>query len=216
VLVDPRDPRHLYVGMSGGGFFESTDEGKTFTPLSRGVENKYLPKLPDGEEHTFGDDPHCVALHPLKPDRLWQQNHFGIYRMDRDQGDRWTRVGNAMPPEIGDIGFGIVLHPRDPDRVWVFPMDGTDVWPRVSPGGRPALYTTRDGGQSWHRQDEGFPREQAWFTVKRQAMCGDGHAPLPNSLRPPSGEDRATTHARQSFSFNASQPTEIYAVTAGA
>src|SRR5207253_2182493 len=46
VLVDPRDPKHLYVGMSGGGFFESTDEGASWRPLSRGVENEYLPKLP--------------------------------------------------------------------------------------------------------------------------------------------------------------------------
>ena len=216
VLVDPRDPRHLYVGMSGGGFFESKDEGKTFSPLSRGVENKYLPKLPDGQEHTFGDDPHCVAIHPQNPDRLWQQNHFGIYRLDRDKGERWTRVGKSMPADVGDIGFGIVLHPRDADRVWVFPMDGTDVWPRVSPSGKPALYTTRDGGETWHRQDNGFPREQAWFTVKRQAMCGDGRDPLGIYLGTTSGEVWATNDEGESFSCIARHLPEIYAVTVGA
>ena len=34
------------------------------------------------------------------------------------------------------IGLPMVVHPHDPDTLWVFPMDGTDVWPRVSPGGR--------------------------------------------------------------------------------
>lgn len=37
-----------------------------------------------------------------------------------------------MPRDVGDVGFPIELHPRDPDTAWVFPMDGTDVWPRTS------------------------------------------------------------------------------------
>ena len=212
ILVDPRDPRHLYVGMSGGGFFESKDEGATWQPLSRGIENQYLPKLPDGQEHTFGDDPHCVALHPLRPDRLWQQNHFGIYRLDRDEGERWTRVGRAMPAEVGDIGFNMVLHPREPDTAWVFPMDGTTVWPRTSPGGKPALYVTRDGGASWSRQDGGFPREQAWWTVKRQAMAADTHDPVGLYLGTTSGEVWASVDEGRTFACIARHLPEIYAV----
>ena len=84
----------------------------------------------------FGHDPHCVRLHPLRPDRLYQQNHCGIYRMERPEG-RWERIGDNMPRDVGDIGFPIELHPRDPDTAWVFPMDGTDVWPRTSPDGKP-------------------------------------------------------------------------------
>ena len=213
VLVDPRDAKHLYVGMSGGGFFESTDEGASWKPLSLGVENHYLPKLPDGQEHTFGDDPHCVAIHPLKPDRLWQQNHFGIYRLDRDRGERWTRVGRAMPKEIGDIGFPIALHPREPDTAWVFPMDGTDVWPRVSPSGRPALYVTRDAGESWKRQDSGFPREQAWWTVKRQAMISDFGDPVGLYLGTTNGEVWHSADEGRTFACIARHLPHIYAVT---
>jgi photosystem II stability/assembly factor-like uncharacterized protein len=55
-------------------------------------------------------------------------------------------------------------------------MDGTDVWPRTSPGGRPAAYGTRDGGASWQRLDQGLPQQQAWWTVKRQAMTVDALA----------------------------------------
>jgi len=71
-----------------------------------------------------------------------------------------------------------VLHPRDPDTAWVFPMDGTEVWPRTSVGGKPAAYRTRDGGKTWQRLDRGLPREQAWFTVFRQAMTGDAWDPV--------------------------------------
>jgi photosystem II stability/assembly factor-like uncharacterized protein len=167
INIDPRDPAHLYLGLSSGGVFESINRGEDWKPINRGCEASFNPD-PDLE---FGHDPHCVRLHPAAPDRLYQQNHCGIYRLDRP-GERWERIGDNMPVEIGDIGFPIELHPRDPDTAWVFPMDGTDVWPRTSPDGRPAVYVTRDGGASWGRQDSGLP-PRAWFTVKRQAMTTD-------------------------------------------
>ena len=83
-----------------------------------------------------------------------------------------------MPRAVGDIGFAIALHPRDPDTAWVFPMDGTDVWPRTSPNAQPAVYRTSDSGQSWERQDQGLPPENAWYTVYRQALSVDGSDPL--------------------------------------
>jgi hypothetical protein len=172
VRVDPRDPAHLYLSLSTGGTFESHDEGRTWAPLNRGVEASFLPV----EDPEFGQDPHCMILHPADPDRLYQQNHCGIYHLDRSKGERWTRIGRRMPRKVGDIGFPIVGHPKDPDTVWVFPMDGTALWPRTSPEGEPAVYRTRDGGKKWERHDAGLPREDAWFTVYRQAMDADDDA----------------------------------------
>jgi hypothetical protein len=168
VLVDPRDPAHLYIAMSSGGVFESVRGGEDWTPLNRGVRADFLPD-PRAE---FGHDPHCVRLHPQNPDRLYQQNHCGIFRLDRPAAE-WTDIGGGMPKSVGAIGFPIVLHPRDPDTLWVFPMDGTSVWPRVSPGGKPAAYRSVNGGTTWQRQSTGFPKAQAWWTVKRQAMAAD-------------------------------------------
>ena len=173
IRIDPRDAAHLYVCLSTGGVFESVDRGENWQPLNRGVEANFLP----GPNPEYGHDPHCLAVHPTNPDRLYQQNHCGIYRLDRP-GEEWQRIGRAMPTDVGDIGFGIALHPRDPDTAWVFPMDGTDVWPRTSPDGRPAAYRTRDGGASWVRQDRGLPPEHAWFSVKRQALCTDTLEPV--------------------------------------
>ena len=168
ILVDPRDPRHLYIGMSSGGVFESTDGGGDWRPLNAGVRAEFIPQ-PDPE---FGHDPHCVRLSPAAPDRLYQQNHCGIYRLDRP-ATRWTDIGAGMPKSVGAIGFPLVLHPRDPDTLWVLPMDGGSVWPRVSPGGRPAVYRSINGGRTWQRQATGLPAAQAWWTVKRQAMTVD-------------------------------------------
>ncbi len=183
ILVDPRDARHLYLGMSSGGVFESTDAGVSWRPLNKGVAADFLPQ-PDPE---YGHDPHCVALHPLRPDRLYQQNHCGIYRLDRP-GDRWERIGDNMPRDVGDIGFPIVLHPRDPETAWVFPMDGTSVWPRTSVGGKPAAYRTRDSGRTWQRLDGGLPAEQGWLTVKRQAFAADAAEPVGLAFGTTSGE----------------------------
>lgn len=173
ILIDPRDPSHMYLGLSAGGFFESFDKGATWKPLNSGCRADFIP-VPNPE---YGHDPHCVRLHPLMPDRLYQQNHCGIYHMERPEG-RWVRIGDNMPRRVGDIGFPLVLHPRDPETVWVFPMDGTSVWPRTSPDGRPATYVTRNAGKTWKRQDKGLPKGQAWFTVKRQAMAADAHEPV--------------------------------------
>lgn len=173
VTIDPRDRAHMYIVTSEGGVFESFDQAASWSPLNKNVEANFMPN-PHPE---FGQDTHCLQMHPALPDRLYQQSHCGIYRLDRPD-DEWVRIGRNMPPEIGDIGFPIVLHPRDPERAWVFPMDGTTVWPRTSPGGRPAVYRTNDAGSSWERQDRGLPREQGWMTVKRQAFTADDRDPL--------------------------------------
>lgn len=172
INVDPHDARHLYVGLSAGGVFESRDRGATWTPLNAGCAADFLPD----PQAPYGHDPHCLRVHPMTGD-VYQQNHCGIYRLDRALA-RWERVGSAMPPEIGDIGFGLALHPRDPATAWVFPMDGRAVWPRVPIDGKPAVYRTRDRGASWRRLDAGLPGEQGWFTVKRQALAADALDPV--------------------------------------
>jgi photosystem II stability/assembly factor-like uncharacterized protein len=169
IQIDPRDARHMTVSCSSGGTFESHDQGASWKPLNQGVAADFQPN-PDLE---YGHDPHCMLMHPADPDRWYQQNHCGIHHLDRARGERWTRIGKRMPKAVGDIGFPIVAHPTDPDTVWVIPMDGRSIWPRTSPGGKPAVYVTRDGGKRWLRQDHGLPQQDAYWTVLRQAFCAD-------------------------------------------
>ncbi|MBO0722076.1 MAG: glycosyl hydrolase [Blastocatellia bacterium] len=209
INIDPRDPEHIYIGMSSGGVFESTNRGADWKPLNKGCAADFLP-APDLE---YGHDPHCMRLHPLAPDILYQQNHCGIYRMDRAEG-RWERIGEKMPKAVGDIGFPIVLHPRDPKTVWVFPMDGTQVWPRTSPGGKPAAYVTRNSGKKWQRQDNGLPPGESWFTVFRQAMTADAHEPVGIYFGTTCGEVWASTNEGEKWSCIARHLPQIYAVEA--
>lgn len=206
-IVDPRDSKHLYFGMSGGGVHESTDGGKTFTPIVSGME---VVQGFDPTVITF-HDPHCVRLCPSNPDRLYQQNHCGIYRLDRPS-TTWVRIGNNMPKSVGDIGFPMVVHPWDADTAWVFPMDGTTVWPRTSPGGKPAAYVTRDAGHTWKRLDQGLPAKHAWWTVKRQAMAADKRDPVGLYFGTTSGELWMSRDEGRKWSALARHLPEIYSV----
>jgi photosystem II stability/assembly factor-like uncharacterized protein len=209
IIVDPRDPAHLYFAMSGGGVHESVDGGRTFAPIVKGLETV---EGFDASEVTF-HDPHCVRLCPTRPDRLYQQNHCGIYRLDRPSNE-WVRIGRKMPKRVGDVGFPLVVHPRDADTVWVFPMDGTTVWPRTSPDGIPAAYMTRNGGKSWQRLDAGLPARQAWWTVKRQAMSADAQDPVGLYFGTTSGELWASRDEGNRWACMARHLPEIYAVEA--
>jgi photosystem II stability/assembly factor-like uncharacterized protein len=205
VIVDPRDASHLYIGLSGGGVFESTDRGADWHPMNAGCAADFFP-----EPVEFGHDPHCVRMHPQNPDRLYQQNHCGIYRIDRPS-TTWERIGDNMPRDVGDIGFPVELHPRDPDTAWVFPMDGTDVWPRTSPDGRPAVFVTHDAGATWSRQHDGLP-SRGWFTVKRQAMTVDAADPVGVYFGTTSGEIWGSSDEGASWHLVAAHLPEIYSV----
>ncbi|OGT82072.1 MAG: glycosyl hydrolase [Gammaproteobacteria bacterium RIFCSPLOWO2_02_FULL_61_13] len=207
IIVDPRDPDHLYFAMSGGGVHESVDGGRTFTPLVQGMH------VVEGFEATnlAFHDPHCIRLCPSNPDRLYQQNHCGIYRLDRPSR-QWVRIGMNMPKQIGDIGFPLALHPRNADTAWVFPMDGSMVWPRTSPGGKPAVYMTRNGGRRWQRQDAGMPAREAWWTVKRQAMAADSGDPVGLYFGTTSGELWGSRSEGTRWHCIARHLPEIYAV----
>ncbi|MGC8534479.1 MAG: WD40/YVTN/BNR-like repeat-containing protein [Rhizomicrobium sp.] len=207
INIDPRDARHLYFGMSSGGVHESTDGGRSWTPLLAGME------VVDGLDvaNIAFHDPHCVRLCPSNPDRLYQQNHCGIYRLDRP-GKCWERIGRNMPKKIGDIGFPIVVHPYDDKTAWVFPMDGTSVWPRTSPEGRPAVYMTTNAGRTWRRQSEGLPEAQGWWTVKRQAMTSDDSDPVGLYFGTTGGELWMSRDEGEHWQNLARHLPEIYAV----
>jgi hypothetical protein len=132
ILVDPRDPKHLYIAMSSGGVFESVDGGGDWKPLNHGVRADFLPQ-PTPE---FGHDPHCVRLAAGQPDRLYQQNHCGLYRLDRPQ-TTWQDIGVGMPKATGAIGFRSSFIRATPTRCgcsrWTAPTSGRVCLPVAGP-----------------------------------------------------------------------------------
>lgn len=166
VQLDPRDRRRMYLGITAAGVFRSDDEGETWTPINENVAADFL-----GDPHSpVGQCPHKLLLHPARPDRLWQQNHFGVYRSD-DRGDSWVRLDeNGLP---SGFGFPLMLDPNDADRAYVIPETSPEY--HYSVGGRLAVWGTRDGGETWEPMADGLP-EQAWAAVLREGAASDAES----------------------------------------
>ena len=105
---------------------------------------------------------------PGVPDRLYQQNHCGMYRSE-DGGRHWESIEAGLP---STFGFPAAAHPRDPATLFLLPLNG-DIAGRYVPDGRAAVWRTRDGGARWEALRDGLPQENAFFGVLRQAMATD-------------------------------------------
>lgn len=207
ITIDPRDRKHMYLCLSAGGVFESNDSGRDWHPLNQGLHSDFLPD-PEAE---VGHDPHILKMSAANPDRLYQQNHCGVYRMDRADA-KWVNIGKSLPKPYSDHSYPIALHPRDPDTAWLFPLDGSFPLGRVSPNGKPAVFGTKNGGGSWKKLNKGFPARDAYFSVKRQAMNVDSRDPVGIYLGTTGGEVWASLDEGKSWARIATSLPEIYSV----
>jgi hypothetical protein len=60
----------------------------------------------------------AARKHAVDPDRLYAQNHHGVYRSD-DGGASWRSIADGLP---SDFGFPSVAHPHRPGVVYSFPL----------------------------------------------------------------------------------------------
>lgn len=167
ILQDPVDPQRMYVAISAGGVYRTDDGGLTWKACNRGIRVVYQP-----EKHPeFGQCVHKIVLHPLRPERLFLQNHWGLYRSD-DGGENWRDIAAGVP---SDFGFAMAVHPRDPECVYILPVESDEF--RCTPEGRLRVYRTRNAGQSWEPLARGLPQKGAYETVLRDGMATDGMQP---------------------------------------
>ena len=167
ILLDPERPDTVRVAVSAAGMYVTEDGGTTWRPSNKGVRAEFLPdKYPE-----FGQCVHKVVQALRRPDRMFLQNHWGLYRSD-DRGESWTDVAHEVP---SDFGFPIAIHPQNPDCAWIVPLESDEF--RCTPEGRLRVYRTRDAGQRWEPLTNGLPQERAYETVLRDALAVDAAEP---------------------------------------
>ncbi|HET7413166.1 MAG TPA: sialidase family protein, partial [Pararhizobium sp.] len=166
LLIDPTNDKRMWIGISAVGVFYTEDGGRTWETRNRGVRSDYLP---EGQQYPeYGQCVHSIAMAPGIPDRLYQQNHCGMYRSD-DGGREWKSIESGLP---SSFGFPSAVHPRDPDTLFLIPLNG-DTAGRYVPDGRAAVWRTCDGGRTWQDLRNGLPQDNVFFGVLRQAMATD-------------------------------------------
>ena len=168
VVLDPADNQRMYVAISAGGVYRTSDGGRSWTPQNQGIRAVTMPdRYPE-----FGQCVHKIVMHPARPERLYLQSHWGLYRSD-NFAENWTDIANGVP---SDFGFAMLTHPRNPDCVYVVPVESDEF--RCACDGRLRVYRTRNGGASWEPLFRGLPQKRAYETVLRDAITADAFDPV--------------------------------------
>ena len=163
ILLDPIDANRIRVAISTGGMYMTEDGGVSWRPSNHGVRADFLPeKYPE-----FGQCVHKVVQSKRRPDRMFLQNHWGLYRSD-DRGESWSDIANGVP---SDFGFGLAIHPNDPESAWIVPLESDQF--RCTPEGKLRVYRTRDAGARWEPLSNGLPQDGAYETVLRDGVAVD-------------------------------------------
>ncbi len=163
IILDPSNPKRMYIAISAAGAFRTDDGGATWKPINRGLRSQYIPD-PNAE---VGHCVHHVAMHPKKPGVLFMQKHWDVMRSD-DAGDNWHEVSGNLPT---DFGFVIDVHAHEPETIYVVPIksDGE----HFPPEGKLRVYRSRKGGNEWEALTNGLPQSNCYVNVLRDAMSVD-------------------------------------------
>jgi photosystem II stability/assembly factor-like uncharacterized protein len=152
ILIDPRDPRVVYVAAQGPlwgpggdrGLYKTTDAGKTWTAVLTISENTgvtdvvFDPRNPDL----------LYAASYQRRRRVWTLIDGGpesaIYK-STDAGKSWRKVERGLPKDV-DLGrIGLAVSPADPDVVYAI-IEAAD--------GKGGVFRSTDRGETWEKRSD--------------------------------------------------------------
>ena len=165
VLIDPRNPANIRLGVSTAGVWASTDTGASWRLINHGMYNEYMP--PEHRGDPIAQDIHCLAHCAAQPEIMWCQHHNGVFR-SVDTGHTWQEITAIRPSKFG---FAVVAHPRDPDTAWFVPAAKDER--RIPVDGSVVVARTRDGGRSFAVLGDGLPHRHAYDLVWRHGLATD-------------------------------------------
>jgi hypothetical protein len=163
IILDPKNPKRIWIAISAAGAFRTDDGGATWKPINRGLKSQYIPD-PNAE---VGHCVHHIAMNPSHPGVLFMQKHWDVMRSD-DAGDNWKEVSGNLPT---DFGFAIDVHAHEPETIYVVPITSDGL--HYVMDGKLRVYRSRTGGNEWEPLTKGLPQKDCYVNVLRDAMAVD-------------------------------------------
>lgn len=128
VAFHPTDPNTFFVGTPDGGFWKTSDDAETWTPMGDG-----LPYLPVS----------VILINPQHPDTMyislgdkggWWNWNLGVYRSN-DGGETWAPTGLDWELSEENVIYNLVMAPHNPEVLLAATNRG--------------IRRSIDGGQNW-------------------------------------------------------------------
>lgn len=173
ILIDPQDPRRMWVGISAAGVFRSEDGGETWTPRNVG-----LARVPTGQPYPdVGYCVHKMVLDPQDSNTLYMQEHGGVLR-STDGADSWEPIEDGLPsgrfshnPDYsGPFGFPMAMsHNGD---LFIAPLESSEQ--RTMAEGKLLIHRMERGADAWAPIGDASPEDPRYVGVLRDALAVDG------------------------------------------
>jgi len=159
ITIDPNDPDNtIYVGTGeiwtrnsvsvGDGLYRSKDGGVNWTKLGFDKSERIAKIIVNPKN--------SKEIYVAVLGSLWSDSdERGVYK-STDDGATWTKI-LYVNPKTG--AADLAMDPTNPNvlyaSMWEFRRTG---WSFESGGENSALYKTIDGGKTWHKIHNGFPK----------------------------------------------------------
>lgn len=189
ILVDPKNAKRMWVGISAVGMFRTTDGGESWKPINNG-----LPQMPTGAEGSpTCCCPHKPVLDPRDSNTLYIQFHGGVLR-STDAGNSWHPIESGLP---GNFGFPMVISQKG--EIFICPLQADEQ--RFFKDGKLRVYKSSNRGESWSATTKGLPtdRDPQFVSVLRDAMAVDAHDPAGVYVGTTMGDVWASNDAGESW-----------------